>query len=131
MPRLVLTALVAALSVALVALSGAPAGAKPDAAAHVAKKKRLPTRKIDVRDDFFSPRSMKVHKGQKVEFEWVDENDRHNVRATSNARFYSGSRGQVKGSAGPYRITADVGEKVRFICEFHPDSMKGTITVIR
>jgi plastocyanin len=126
MRKLVVLALVAAGAVALIALSGAPAGAKPGATAAA-----FPTRTIEVGDDFFKPRTIRVHKGQRVKFVWVDNGNRHNVRATRNARFYSGVRGQVRGTAGPYRITADVGKSVKYICEFHPDVMRGTLRVIR
>jgi plastocyanin len=119
MRKLMVPASLAALAAAAIAMP-ADAGRRP--------KPRV----IEVGDNFFSPSSIRVKDRARVVFEWDGTTiERHNIRATRNEDFYSGRRGKRRGDYGPITINADPGDRIRYICEFHPIEMRGTIRVTR
>ena len=83
------------------------------------------TKTVRVDDDFFSPKTATVKKGDTVRFRWVGENP-HNVRVTSGpAKFNSGTPKR----SGTYSRKLTRKGTYRIICDVHASTMKGTIRV--
>jgi plastocyanin len=116
MRKLSLLALAAVLVSALVLPGTGTAGQRP-------------TRTVEIGDDFFKPRSIRVKKGTRVIFKWTGIN-RHNARGMEGQRFTTGLRGRTSGQKG-VTINAARGTRIEYICEFHPDVMIGVIRVSR
>jgi plastocyanin len=103
----------AALGVSVASSSGRPAA---DTATHT----------VRVGDNFFSPTLKRRARGRIVTFVWVGDN-RHNVRGYRWQRFNSGGK-----RSGTYsiRLRARRGTLIRYVCDFHPGSMRGAIRVL-
>jgi plastocyanin len=82
---------------------------------------------VNLGDDFFSPSRLSARRREIVRFVWTGQNT-HNVRGYRGQRFNSGSRGKTSGSFR-IRVRARRGTRIRFICDFHPTEMRGTIRV--
>ena len=67
------------------------------------------TKSVNVDDDFFSPKTIRVKKGDKIRFRWVGDNP-HNVKG---AGINIGTR-----SSGTKTVT--VRRAGRFVCTIHP-----------
>jgi plastocyanin len=119
MPRLLIL-LVAGL-VAAAALAAAVASGADDPRARAALKR------VNVGDNFFQPRGLSARRREIVRFVWTGSNT-HNVRGYRGQRFNSGSSGKTSGSFR-IRVRARRGTRIRFICDFHPTEMRGTIRV--
>lgn len=101
--------MLAAAVVALVALTGGAGGAGGSA-------------KVKVGDDFFNPERIKVSKGTRVRFRWIDTNNKHNIVKTNGP-----------GGSFASETTDDPGfvfkkrfrkaGRYRIICTIHPDDM--------
>jgi plastocyanin len=119
MPRFLIL-LVAAL-LAAAALTAAVAAGADDPRARAAVKT------VNLRDDLFQPRGLSARRSEIVRFVWMGRNT-HNVRGYRGQKFNSGSRGKTSGSFR-IRVKARRGTRIRFICDFHPTTMRGTIRV--
>jgi plastocyanin len=83
------------------------------------------TRSVALHDNYFSPRSVRIHRGSAVHWHWRTHN-RHNVTAVRGARFHSRTGTNVSythvfNRRGTYTI----------ICTRHPTQMRMTVRVIR
>jgi plastocyanin len=89
------------------------------------------TRRVSVRDNFFSPVPRSAERGDTIRFRWVDEDNAHTVK------FTKAPRGAAKPSSCKVRASGSCRRKVaragvyRFICTIHVDSygMRGSIKV--
>jgi plastocyanin len=118
-PRFVV--LLAALAV--IAWSVAPA-----AAGSGAGSSKTQTKRVSVRDDAFSPKTVDVARNGKVVWSWKGSND-HNVKFR---RVPSGAskRGSQTQSSGRFARTFSKSGTYRYVCTIHEDlGMKGTIKV--
>jgi plastocyanin len=88
---------------------------------------RAAAKSVQVRDNSFSPARFGARRGELVTFRWTGVN-RHNVRGFRGQRFNSGFRGKTSGRFR-IRIKARRGARIRFICDFHPLGMRGSIRV--
>jgi plastocyanin len=119
------------VAVALIALA---VGAL--AATGVASGKVTKPEKVKVRDDFYSPTSVKVKKNGKVSWSWGKNGtfDNHNVtlKKGPNGVKKSKFRSQTTNAAG-FKFTKKFKKtgKYKFYCTIHPDVMKMTVTVKR
>jgi plastocyanin len=119
MSRLVAT--LAATLLAAAALQTAGAFGADDPGARAAAKS------VTIVDNAFSPARFGAKKRELVTFTWTGAN-RHNVRATAGQSFNSGFRGKTRGTFR-IRVKARRGTRIRFICDFHPNRMRGSIRV--
>jgi plastocyanin len=117
--RLTAIALTAVLAAAVLQVSFAAGAGDPGA---VTARKT-----VNLGDNFFSPRRSSARRGEIVRFVWTGS-DRHNVRGYSGQRFNSGFSGKT---SGRFRIRARArrGTRIRFVCDFHPSEMRGSIRV--
>lgn len=113
-------------AVAATALAVAVPGANSHPSAAKAKK-------VQVADDFFSPTSLNVKKGDKVQWVWANDNfDTHNVTLTSkHPKGVKASDYRSGDAAVQYTYTTkfNVPGKYEFICTYHKTVMKTTVTV--
>ena len=119
MPKLM--AILAASLLAAAGLQAATASGADDPGARAAAKS------VRLGDNFFSPARLGARRGELVTFRWTGAN-RHNVRGTRGQRFNSGFRGKTRGTFR-IRIKARRGTRIRFVCDFHPLEMRGSIRV--
>jgi plastocyanin len=117
--RLALLAASAALAAAGLTAAGTSGADDPDA--------RAAAKSVQVRDNSFSPARFSARRRELVTFTWVGAN-RHNVRGTSGQRFNSGFNGKTRGRFR-IRVKARRGKRIRFVCDFHPTTMRGSIRV--
>jgi plastocyanin len=115
---------VAILASALLAACGLAAGIASGSDGPRADAAR---KTVHLGDDFFSPKGISASRSEIVRFVWTGRNT-HNVRGYRGQRFNSGSRGKSSGSFR-IRVKARRGARIRFICDFHPTTMRGTIRV--
>jgi plastocyanin len=108
-----------ALAVAVPGASGGQSAAKP--------------KKVTVADDTFTPATLSVKKGGKVQWVWAPTNiDTHNVVLTSTHPNGVRARDYRSGDAAvQYKYTAkfNVPGKYEFICTYHKTVMQTTVTV--
>ncbi len=117
---------VAAVGVGAVPVVSASAAAKP-------KPKPKPTI-VKVADDYFSPATLTVGKGQTVKWVWDSMNtNTHNVTLTKAPK--SVKKGQFKSADGSIGIRFErqltTPGSYTFICTVHPTVMRTTITVTK
>jgi plastocyanin len=80
---------------------------------------------VTMKDIAFSPQSVRVRVGQKVD--WTnDDSVAHNVTATSGASFRSSDFGQ----GGTFSYSPTRAGTIDYVCTLHP-GMDGTIVVTR
>ena len=118
------TALAIALAGA-VALAAAPAVAGPPAARKPQKKK------VEVADNYYSPRKLTVNLKSRITWVWTDESaDVHDVKLVSGPKGFKKYQTEP-GSAGfTYSKTLTKPGTYKFICTFHEeDNMRMTIVV--
>ena len=118
-PRLfLLTAAVACLAAAaLVAPTWGDSGAVGSA-----------TKRVSVRDDFFSPRSVTVSRGDRVVWRWRGDNA-HNVRFRSVPRGARRGGSSLK-TSGTFARTFRKRGRYRYVCTIHVDvGMRGSVRV--
>jgi plastocyanin len=113
--------ILSAALIAAAALAAAVASGADDPKAHAALKT------VNVRDNLFQPRGLSARRRELVRFVWTGDNV-HNVRGYRGQRFNSGSSGKTSGTFR-IRVRARRGTRIRFICDFHPTEMRGTIRV--
>jgi len=121
-----LGALLAAVCVSVVALSGVTA-----AAAQAPKK---PPVKVTVNDFYFAPTSVSIKKGRAVKWIWSSYNTYpHDVhlkqgpKALKNKGRFSTTTTAV--SDASFQRTFEVPGTYKFICTVHPSEMRMTVTV--
>jgi plastocyanin len=90
-------------------------------------KARAALKTVRLGDNLFQPRGLAARRREIVRFVWTGANV-HNVRGYRGQRFNSGSSGKTSGSFR-IRVRARRGTRIRFICDFHPTEMRGTIRV--
>jgi plastocyanin len=117
-------ALLPALCLAAVALSGAAA---------MAKAPPKPTR-VTINDNFFAPDAVTIGRGGSVKWVWsLDNTNPHTVHLKSgpkglkNKGSYSTKTSAV--SEARFQKTFDTAGTYKFICTIHPTEMKMTIAV--
>ena len=116
-PRL----LVPVVAMLTVALGVAPASGGPSA-------ESSETKRVSVRDDVFSPRSVEVARNGKVVWRWRGDNP-HNVRFRKAPRGAS-KRGSDTQSSGRFARTFSKSGRYRYVCTIHEDlGMKGSVSV--
>ena len=86
------------------------------------------TKSVEVDDDYFvhkgAPRTVTVHKGDKVEWEWEGRNP-HNVTVTRGpVKFASKTK-----SSGSYRKKLTRRGTYKILCTVHAPSMRMTLKV--
>jgi plastocyanin len=90
-------------------------------------------KQVTVADDSFTPASVSVKSGGKVQWVWAPENlDTHNVVLTSTHPNGVKTRDYRSGDAAvQYKYTAkfEVPGKYEFICTYHKTVMRTTVTV--
>lgn len=122
---------VAVLATAAVAGAGAislPATGSAEPAAQAAKK--TPT--IKVGDDYFAPTDVKVKKGDKVKFKWLETNGNpHNATLTKGPKGVK--KNDFTSSTGSIGIKFSPKFKKKgtydFVCTLHPGTMQATVKV--
>ena len=116
-PRL----LVPAIAMLAVTLGVAPASGGPGA-----EPSKVETKRVSVRDDFFSPRSVGVARNGKVVWRWKGSNP-HNVRFRK-APSGASKRGSETQSSGRFARTFSKSGRYRYVCTIHEDlGMKGSV----
>jgi plastocyanin len=100
---------IAALTTAVVGLSGALAGPAQAAPATVT-----------VSGDAFNPGAVTINQGEAVTWDFKESS--HNVKG-------DGWAGNNSFGTGTYSRTFDAPGTYSYVCEAHPDKMKGTVTV--
>jgi plastocyanin len=119
--RLVVIALAGA-----VALAAAPAVAGPPRAVRKPEKK-----KVEVVDNYYSPKRLTVNLKSRITWVWTDESaDVHDVKLVSGPKGFKKFQTEP-GSAGfTYSKTLTKPGTYKFICTFHEeDDMRMTIVV--
>jgi len=119
--RLVVIALAGA-----VALAAAPAVAGPPRAVRKPQKK-----KVEVVDNYYSPKRLTVNLKSRITWVWTDESaDVHDVKLVSGPKGFKKFQTEP-GSAGfTYSKTLTKPGTYKFICTFHEeDEMRMTIVV--
>src|SRR5215210_5995796 len=89
---------------------------------------RAAAKSVQISDNSFSPARFSARRRELVTFRWGGTVNRHNVRGTRGQRFNSGVRGKTRGTFR-IRIKARRGARIRFVCDFHPTEMRGSIRV--
>ena len=123
MRRACIAASVAALAVGVVGVGA------PGSLAKATKPKV-----VKVKDNFYVPDSVRVHKGGKVKWDWTPTFNQHNVTLRRGPRGVNKSKFRSQTTNDPsYFFTKrfrKVG-KYRFYCTIHPDVMRMTVRVHR
>ncbi len=120
-----LIALLAVLSLTALLSVAAGAGAADDQP----QARAAATKIAKVRDNFFSPGTVKIRKGSYVKWVWtpdegLEETNQHNVRDTKG-RFYSKLQ-----TTGSYRKRFRKAGTYRVVCTIHPN-MTQKVVVLR
>jgi plastocyanin len=118
LPRLFLIAAAVAGLAAAVFVAPTLAGSVP-----VSSK----TRSVSVRDDFFSPRSLTVSRGDRVVWRWRGDNP-HNVSFRKVPRGAS-RRGSGTKTSGTFARTLRKRGTYRYVCTIHLPDMRGSVQV--
>lgn len=82
------------------------------------------TRVVKAKDIIFTPAKVSIKRGGTVSWRFVDST-RHNVISTGKRRFRS-SRDMQRGT---HRVRFRKAGRYRYMCTFHPLSMRGVVTV--
>lgn len=85
---------------------------------------------VEVDDNYFvhdgKPPTVKVHKGDKVEWEWEGSNP-HNVTVTKGpVKFHSKDQ-----SSGSYEKKLKKAGTYKIVCTIHPPDMRMTLKVVK
>jgi plastocyanin len=88
------------------------------------------TKSVEVDDDYFvhegAPRTVTVHKGDKVEWEWEGRNP-HNVTVTKGpVKFHSKTQ-----SRGTYEKRLKKVGTYKIVCTIHAPDMRMTLKVVK
>jgi plastocyanin len=111
------------VAVLAVILMASQATGEPASKVESAKDKR-----VSIKDDLFSPRSVSVSRGRKVVWRWTGVND-HNVRFRKVPRGAS-KRGSPTQSSGRFARTFDKRGTYRYVCTIHEAlGMRGSVNV--
>jgi plastocyanin len=121
--RRFLIPLIAAVTAAVaVASAASPASGGPDARSSQASD----SERVSVRDDRFSPSSVRVSRGGKVTWRWRGDNP-HNVRFRKVPTGAS-KRGSDTQTSGRFARTFRKSGRYRYVCTIHEDlGMKGSV----
>jgi plastocyanin len=120
----VIVASVAALAVAAVATAGTASSLG----------KATSTKTVKVKDDFYTPDSVKVRKGSKVRWKWTQVFNNHDVTLRKGPSGVKKSDFRSQTSSDPsYSFTKKFKKagKYRFYCTVHPDVMRMKVVVRR
>ena len=97
------------------------------------KKNKGKTYKSIVGDDYFSPTTLKIHVGDKVNWKWKDASDSHNVTLTKGPVKKKDYKKKFTSATGSYGIKFKPTFKKKgtytFICTIHPTTMQETVKV--
>jgi plastocyanin len=88
------------------------------------------TKSVEVDDDYFvkegAPRTVTVHKGDKVEWEWEGSNT-HNVTVTKGpVKFHSKDK-----ASGTFEKTLKKAGTYKIVCTIHAPKMRMTLKVVK
>jgi plastocyanin len=87
------------------------------------------TKSVSVKDDFFSPKAVRIASGGKVVWRWKGEND-HNVKFRKVPAGATRPRGSTTKSSGRLARTFKKRGTYRYVCTIHQDlGMKGRVIV--
>jgi plastocyanin len=108
-----------------VALAAAPAVAGPPAARSPQKKK------VEVVDNYYSPRKLTVNLRSRITWVWTDGSaDVHDVKLVSAPKGFKKFQTEPASAGFTYSKTLTKPGTYRFICTFHEeDNMRMTIVV--
>jgi len=85
------------------------------------------TKRVSVRDDSFSPKTVRVARGGKVTWVWRGEND-HNVRFRKAPAGSKRPKGSSTQSSGRFSRTFRKRGTYRYVCTIHEDlGMRGRV----
>ena len=111
-------AMIAAIAAAALAVAVVPASGEPHGAASAAKR-------VSIKDNFFSPRSISVRRGGKVTWTRRGSNP-HNVTFTKVPRGAS-RRGSSTKTSGRFTRSFSKRGTYRYVCTIH-SGMRGSVT---
>ena len=121
--KFVLLLAAAVLAVALMLTVAASSGGSSSA------PRASATKSVSVEDDFFSPKTRSIARGDKVVWRWKGFND-HNVRFRSAPSGAKRPKGSTTKSSGRFARTFSRRGTYRYVCTIHEDSgMKGRVAV--
>jgi plastocyanin len=80
------------------------------------------TKKVTVKDNFFSTSKVTVHKGDKVTWRWSGTSNPHNI--TSKGHFHSSTK-----TSGTYSKRFTKKGTFSVICTIHPSQMRMKVVV--
>jgi plastocyanin len=84
-------------------------------------------KRVSLKDDFFSPKTVRVARGGKVTWVWKGEND-HNVRFRKVPAGAKRPKGSSTQSSGRFSRTFRKRGTYRYVCSIHEDlGMKGKV----
>jgi plastocyanin len=108
------------LGAAVLALAAVPAvvGGAPRTAS---------TKRVSVKDNFFSPHSVTIRRGGKVTWTWRGQLD-HNVRFRKVPRGAS-RRGSSTKSSGRFTRSFSKRGRYTYVCTIHAPDMRGSVVV--
>jgi plastocyanin len=123
MRRVWLAASVATLAIGVVAIGAPGTLAK-------ATKPKI----VKVKDDFYTPDSLRIKKGSKVKWDWTPTFNQHNVTLRKGPRGVRKRSFRSQTTNDPSYYFTKRFKKVgryRFYCTIHPDVMRMTVRVHR
>jgi plastocyanin len=77
------------------------------------------TETVKVGDDFFSPKKAKIHKNDRIAFEWIGENEHDIVKTKGPGGFFES--GPLTGSGVLYKHKFKKPGDYKLICSIHQD----------
>jgi plastocyanin len=87
------------------------------------------TTRVKVKDDFFKPKRVEISKGDKVRWVWRGDNV-HNVALKKPGQRQVARRSDFK-TSGKFTHTFRKVGTWKYLCETHPDDMRGRVIVSR
>jgi plastocyanin len=106
-------------------LAAVPAVALAAAAIAVIPAHAASTKTVSVKNNAFSPTTVKIHKGDKVTWKWTQGGVPHNVTPSSGGK--GSSTSSKKGFT--YSKTFSKAGTFKYICTIHASQMKITVKV--
>ena len=88
------------------------------------------TRKVSVNDNYYGPSKLTVHVGDSIDWKWSDEViDEHDVDLKSAPKGFKKFTSDPLVAGDSFKRKLTKAGTYRFICTFHEEEMKMTITV--
>jgi plastocyanin len=77
------------------------------------------TKTVDVGDNFFAPKNLKIKKGDKLAFDWVGVEEHDVAKAKGPGKFFES--GPITGSGVQYKRKFKDKGKYKIICTLHQE----------